>query len=89
MILPLTKRQREILEFVSASIGKHGYAPSLAEIGEQFHLTSLATVHKHLENLKAKGFIRRNWNRSRSIEIVIGRGEGFCPTCGHQLESQA
>lgn len=87
MIAPLTKRQREILDFLATSIGKNGYAPSLAEIGEQFQLTSLATVHKHVANLERKGFIRHGWNRSRSIEIIVGRGVGFCPTCGHQLNA--
>lgn len=87
MILPLTKRQREILDFCAAEILKHGYAPSLQEIGEHFQLTSLATVHKHLENLKDKGYIRRGWNRSRALEIVVhGGGLGFCPTCGQALE---
>src|SRR5512134_1670656 len=63
---PLTKRQREILDYLNEFIAQHGYAPSLEEIGERFSLSSLATVHKHLTNLQEKGFIRRAWNRSRS-----------------------
>ncbi len=70
---PLTKRQREILDFLSEFIEKHGYAPSLEEIGRRFGLSSLATVHKHLTNLQEKGFIRRAWNRSRSVELVLTR----------------
>lgn len=89
MNAPLTKRQREILEFLAGSIGKRGYAPSLAEIGEQFHLTSLATVHKHVVNLENKGYIRRNKFRIRSIEIVLHRGLGSCPTCGQSLAVSA
>ena len=69
-MLPLTKRQREILDYLNDFIGQHGYAPSLEEIGRQFNLSSLATVHKHLTNLQEKGFIRRAWNRSRSVELV-------------------
>jgi repressor LexA len=69
-MLPLTKRQREILDFLSEFIQQHGYAPSLEEIGRRFNLSSLATVHKHLTNLQEKGFIRRAWNRSRSVEMV-------------------
>ena len=74
--LPLTKRQREILDYLSTFIQQHGYAPSLEEIGRRFNLSSLATVHKHLTNLQEKGFIRRAWNRSRSVELVPTRGGG-------------
>ena len=70
---PLTKRQREILDFLSEFIEQHGYAPSLEEIGRRFGLSSLATVHKHLANLQEKGFIKRAWNRSRSVELVSTR----------------
>ena len=66
---PLTKRQREILNYLADFIQQHGYAPSLEEIGQRFGLSSLATVHKHLTNLEGKGFIRRSWNKSRSVEI--------------------
>ena len=54
-------------------IQQHGYAPSLEEIGRRFGLSSLATVHKHLTNLQEKGFIKRAWNRSRSVEMVPAR----------------
>jgi repressor LexA len=69
-VQPLTKRQREILDYLNDFIQQHGYAPSLEEIGRRFHLSSLATVHKHLTNLQEKGFIRRAWNRSRSVEVI-------------------
>src|SRR5512141_1539349 len=72
-MLPLTKRQREILDFLNEFIQQHGYAPSLEEIGRRFGLSSLATVHKHLTNLQEKGFIKRAWNRSRSVEMVSAR----------------
>ena len=75
-MLPLTKRQREILDYLNEFIAQHGYAPSLEEIGRQFSLSSLATVHKHLTNLQEKGFIRRAWNRSRSVELVPTRVGG-------------
>ncbi len=70
---PLTRRQREILDFLNEFIEQHGYAPSLEEIGRRFGLSSLATVHKHLTNLQEKGFIRRAWNRSRSVELIPTR----------------
>ena len=69
-MLPLTKRQREILDYLHDFIEQHGYAPSLEEVGRRFGLSSLATVHKHLTNLQEKGFIKRAWNRSRSVELV-------------------
>ena len=72
-MLPLTKRQREILDYLNEFIQQHGYAPSLEEIGQRFGLSSLATVHKHLTNLQEKGFIKRAWNRSRSVEMVPTR----------------
>ena len=70
---PLTKRQREILDYLQEFIQRHGYAPSLEEIGRRFGLSSLATVHKHLTNLQEKGVIRRSWNRSRSVELLAAR----------------
>jgi repressor LexA len=75
-MLPLTKRQREILDYLNEFIQEHGYAPSLEEIGRRFGLSSLATVHKHLTNLQEKGFIKRSWNRSRSVELVPTRAGG-------------
>jgi len=75
-VLPLTKRQREILDYLGEFIQQHGYAPSLEEIGRRFGLSSLATVHKHLTNLQDKGFIKRAWNRSRSVELVPARVGG-------------
>jgi repressor LexA len=76
-VQPLTKRQREILDYLQDFIQRQGYAPSLEEIGRRFNLSSLATVHKHLTNLQDKGFIRRSWNRSRSVELLA-------PPSGHR-----
>lgn len=66
----LTKRQKELLDYLDGYLGENGYAPTLEEIGGRFNLSSLATVHKHLTNLEQKGCIRRTWNHSRAIEIV-------------------
>src|SRR6187549_661050 len=66
----LTRRQKEILDFVAQHISKKGYAPTIEEIGENFGLSSLATVHKHLTNLQEKGLVKRAWNRSRALELV-------------------
>jgi repressor LexA len=67
---PLTRRQREILDFLRGFVAEHGYSPSLEEIGAHFQLSSVATVHKHVQHLAEKGYLRKAWNRSRSIEPV-------------------
>jgi repressor LexA len=66
----LTRRQKEILDFLTRHIERKGYAPTIEEIGDHFGLSSLATVHKHLTNLQGKGLIKRAWNRSRALELV-------------------
>jgi repressor LexA len=68
--MPLTKRQKEILDFLEEFLDENGYPPSFEEIAHHFGYTSLATVHEHLENLKQKGYIRKSYNASRSIELV-------------------
>lgn len=66
----LTKRQREILDFITDFINKKSYAPSIREIGDHFGLSSPATVHAHIENLKEKGFLKTSYNEARSIELA-------------------
>lgn len=66
----LTRRQREILNFIERFIEVNQYSPSIQEIGRHFGLTSTATIHKHLQNLMEKNMIKRAPNRSRSLEIA-------------------
>jgi repressor LexA len=66
----LTKRQRQILDYIESFIDSYGYSPSFEEIAAYFGYSSLATVHEHLSNLEQKGLIRKNYNRSRSLELV-------------------
>ncbi len=68
--MALTKRQKQVLDFLVGFLDKHGYSPSYEEMAKALRLASLATIHKHLTTLERKGFIRRGHNRSRSIEIV-------------------
>ena len=68
--MALTRRQKQVLDHIVHFIDRHGYSPSFEEIGDGLKLTSLATVHKHLQTLEKKGFIRRGYNRSRSIEVM-------------------
>ena len=67
--MPLTKRQKQILDYLKGFIDANGYAPSFDEIRQEFGYTSLATVHEHLSNLERKGYIRRAFRESRSVEF--------------------
>ncbi len=68
--MPLTKRQREILDYLNEYTADNGYAPSFEEIAARFDYSSLATVHEHLSNLERKNYIKRHYNESRAIEIL-------------------
>ena len=68
--MTLTKRQKEVLDFLVGFGNKNGYSPSFEEIARALRLTSLATVHKHISTLERKGFVRRGYNQSRSIEVM-------------------
>ena len=74
--MKLTRRQREIYDYLAEFIESNGYAPSLEEIAARFGLSSVATVHEHLENLEEKGAVRRDPHRSRAIELTDGGGRG-------------
>ena len=68
--MALTKRQRQIYDFISQFVEEQGYSPSLEEIAAAFGLSSVATVHKHVKHLVDKGYLQKAWNRSRSVEPV-------------------
>ena len=68
--MPLTKRQFEVLNFIKTFAEQKGYSPSYDEIRRGMDLGSLATVHKHINTLERKGCLARDYNRSRSIEIL-------------------
>lgn len=65
----LTRRQKDILDFLTAYRESEGLFPTLREIGEHFGISSFGTIHKHLHQLEQKGFIRRERHSSRAIEI--------------------
>ena len=77
--MAITKRQREVYDFISEFVSDKGYSPSFEEIGEALGLSSLATVHKHISNLETKGLLKRDYNRSRSIDVVPIRGRAKTP----------
>jgi repressor LexA len=66
----LTKRQKEILNYIINYTKEHDYAPSFREIGAEFGLSSPATVHKHIEALRQKGFLKSDFNSPRSMELT-------------------
>jgi len=65
----LTKRQKQILDYVTKYIKKNSYAPSLEEMARHFKLSSVATVHQHIKNLKTEGYLKKIENQPRSIEV--------------------
>lgn len=67
--MALTRRQKEVMDFLSEFISKHGYSPSYEEVASGLGLASLATVHKHVQALESKQYLRRNYNHSRSLEV--------------------
>lgn len=69
-IMALTRKQKQVLDFVKEFVERKGYSPSLEEIGRRFGLSSVATVHKHVSKLVEKGMLRRQRNVNRSIEPV-------------------
>src|ERR1017187_2503173 len=72
--MALTRRQKQVYDFISGFVDSHGYSPSFEEIAEGLGLSSLATVHKHITNLEQKELLRRDYNRSRSIDLLKPRG---------------
>ncbi|MDX2090951.1 MAG: transcriptional repressor LexA [Kofleriaceae bacterium] len=72
----LTQRQREILDFISASILERGFPPTLREIGEHFSIKSTNGVNDHLKALEKKGHLRREDLKSRAMRPVLPDGSG-------------
>jgi repressor LexA len=71
--MAITRRQKEVIDFLSSFTSKNGYSPSYEEIAAGLGLNSLATVHKHVTNLQTKGLLQRAHNRSRSIDVIPQR----------------
>jgi repressor LexA len=68
--LKLTKRQQEIFEFIKQYSGRHGYPPTVRDIGKAIGLTSSSTVHAHLANLEKLGLVRRDPTKPRALELL-------------------
>src|SRR5262249_25584410 len=68
--MALTKRQKQVLDFIAEFVEENGYCPSYEEIARGLELASLATVHKHISVLEAKSYLKRGFNQSRSLELA-------------------
>ena len=75
MELNLTKRQQEIFDFIKRYSAKHGYPPTVRDIGKAIGLTSSSTVHAHLANLEKVGLLRRDPSKPRAIELLVDRAK--------------
>jgi repressor LexA len=72
--MAITRRQRQVYDYISRFVTEKGYSPSFEEIGDGLGLSSLATVHKHISNLEKKGLLTRDYNKSRSIDLLPPKG---------------
>src|SRR5271157_1387049 len=68
--MALTKRQKQVLDFIANFVDENGYCPSYDEIARGLDLASLATVHKHISVLESKNYLKRGFNQSRSLELA-------------------
>ena len=68
--MPLTKRQKEVMEFITGFVRENGYSPSYEELAAGLKLASVATVHKHVSSLEAKQYLNRAYNQSRSLQVT-------------------
>ena len=69
--MALTKRQKQVLDFIAEFVDENGYCPSFEEIARGLDLASLATVHKHISVLEGKSYLKRGYNQSRSLELTL------------------
>jgi len=84
----LTRRQRLVLETITAAIAAHGYPPSMREIGDTVGLTSSSSVSHQLQALERKGFLRRDPKRPRAMEVVLpGEDDSPEPPAAPELAS--
>src|SRR5205807_4583170 len=78
--LKLTKRQQEIFEFIKRYSARHGYPPTVRDIGKAIGLTSSSTVHAHLANLEKLGALRRDPTKPRAMEILDKAKKAIAPS---------
>jgi repressor LexA len=86
--LSLTKRQREIFDYVKSYGEQHGYPPTVRDIGKAIGLTSSSTVHAHLANLEKLGVLRRDPTKPRAIEVLVDKAKAVVAPSGLPLVGQ-
>jgi repressor LexA len=84
----LTKRQKEIFDYIRKYAGKHGYPPTVREIGKAVGLHSSSTVHAHLANLEKIGLLKRDPTKPRAIELLVDRARKLVRGPGLPLVGQ-
>ena len=84
----LTKRQKEIFEYVKSYARDHGYPPTVRDIGKAIGLTSSSTVHAHLANLEKAGVLKRDPTKPRAIEVLVDRAKAVVTPNGLPLVGQ-
>lgn len=75
----LTPRQRRILEYIRQTVDERGYPPSIREMGEAVGLASPSSVSHQLKALESKGFLRRDPNRPRALEVILPEAHAEAP----------
>ena len=75
LVKDLTKRQREIFDYIGTYLSKHGYPPTVREIGKAVGLHSSSTVHAHLSKLESLGVLRRDPSKPRALEVMVQRAK--------------
>jgi repressor LexA len=84
----LTKRQREIFEYIKTYAGEHGYPPTVRDIGKAIGLTSSSTVHAHLANLEKLGLLKRDPTKPRALEVLVDKAKAVVAPNGLPLVGQ-
>ena len=83
--MDLTKRQKEIFDFIGSYASKYGYPPTVREIGKAVGLHSSSTVHAHLANLEKSGLLRRDPSKPRAIEVLVDKAKKAIQPAGLPL----
>ena len=86
--MDLTKRQKEIFDFIGTYLGKHGYPPTVREIGKAVGLHSSSTVHAHLAKLESLGVLKRDPSKPRALEVMVERAKKVVRPSGLPLVGQ-
>jgi repressor LexA len=88
LVKDLTKRQKEIFDYIGTYLSKHGYPPTVREIGKAVGLHSSSTVHAHLSKLESLGVLRRDPSKPRALEVMVQRAKKAVRPTGLPLVGQ-